>query len=238
MSFKVAVVLFAMIIAIHCSHNVPPRRIWRRQRREAPSIVIGNVDNQMRNNFVIGGGGSIPPGSQVVAGSVLTQTNNDYVAITDTGKLVVVIPDVLAQPEALIVPGLDDTGVRKLLNLTPNQHNGMIIINLRQSLSILAEYCERIAQLVDQTIIEKKGNARESSYSNRNEENMWYIELKSYLDDVFSYQNKLDELVNKIKVGDSISDSEVSKARKTMRKLLKAHLDMTKQSQNILNPST
>lgn len=192
----------------------------------------------MRNNFVIGGGGSIPPGSQVVAGSVLTQTNNDYVAITDTGKLVVVMPDVLAQPEALIVPGLDDTGVRKLLNLTPNQHNGMIIINLRQSLSILSEYCERIAQLVDQTIIEKKGNARESSYSNRNEENMWYIELKSYLDDVFSYQNKLDELVNKIKVGDSISDSEVSKARKTMRKLLKAHLDMTKQSQNILNPST
>lgn len=220
------------------SHNVPPRWIWRRQRREAPSIVIGNVENQMRNNFVIGEGGSIPPGSQVVAGSVLTQTNNDYVTISDTGKLVVVMPDVLAHPEPLIVPGLDDTGVRKLLNLTSNQHNGMIIINLRQSLSILGEYCERISQLVDQTIIEKKGNGREYFYRNYNEEKMWYIELKSYLDDVFDYQNNLDQLVNKIKVRDSISDSEVSKARKTMRTLLKSHLNMTRQSQNILNPSS
>nr|CCQ19200.1 hypothetical protein CSKBV_2.3 [Cotesia sesamiae Kitale bracovirus] len=241
MSFKVAVVLFAMIVVTHCSHNVPPRRIWRRERREAPSIVIGNVDNQMRNNFVIGGSGSIPPGSQVVGGSVLTQTNNEYVTISETGKLVVVMPDVILQPEPLTVPGLNDAEVRQLLNLTPAQKNGMIIINLRQSLSILGEYCERIAQKVDKAIVEKTGNlenASESSYRNHIDENMWYIELKSYLDEVSSNQSDLDELINKIKVGDTISDSEVSRARRLMKNLLKSHLRMTRQSQTILNSSS
>ncbi|KAG8040027.1 hypothetical protein G9C98_001780 [Cotesia typhae] len=241
MSFKVAVVLFAMIVATHCSHNVSPRRIWTRERREAPSIVIGNVDNQMRNNFVIGESGSILPGSQVVSGSVLTQANNEYVTISETGKLVVVMPDVIVQPEPLTVLGLNDAEVRQLLNLTPAQKNGMIIINLRLSLSILGEYCERIAQKVDKAIVEKTGNlenASKSFYRNHIDENMWYIELKSYLDDVSSNQSDLDELIDKIKVGDTISDSEVSRARRLMKNLLKAHLRMTRQSQTILNSSS
>ncbi|CAD6243420.1 GSCOCT00014249001.2-RA-CDS, partial [Cotesia congregata] len=151
-----------------------------------------------------------------------------------------VMPDVLTKLEQRIVPGLNNTEIRKLLNLTPDQHNAMVIVNLRKSLSILEEYCERISQLVDLAIIAKKTNfenTRESYPRKYHDERMWYIELEMYLTDIFDYQNDLDELMNKIRRQESISNSKVKKARKTMRELVRSHKDLTEQSQQILNSS-
>lgn len=198
--------------------------------------MFGNVDTQVRNNFTIGKN-ALPPGSQVIGGSVLTQDKNQYLTIAESGQLVVVMPDMIQLPDPLVVLGLNDSQLDTLLNITHEQHNAQVVYNLMKSLNAIETFCERMAQIVDKHLLEIQVESEENDdgYSpNDFHERIWDSSLVLHRLKMGRLERTLNRLMRKIKAGDAVTDADIVRARRDASSVLASHKKLAIKMQEVI----